>query len=489
MTPVLFWFRRDLRLSDNGALTAALAGDRAVIPVYIHAPEEELPWSPGAASGWWLHHSLQQLADACKRRGGRLILRDGPTEDALLKLCRETGADAVYANEVFEPVLTRRDQHLVTVLKKHGIALKLHAGNVLRHPATITNRSGGPYKVFTPFYRACVSDGLDLQTCSAPKRFPAVTKQFKSATLNKLNLLPPINWYGGLAQRWTPGTVAAQQHLEALEPALVGDYPECRDRPARPGTTAFSPYLHFGEISAREVAARLVAIQGDTRSTAIRNGADTLLRQLIWRDFAHYILWHFPHTSDKPFNDRFKHFKWRRRNQTQLAAWQQGRTGIPIVDAGMRELWHTGWMHNRIRMVTASFLTKNLGQHWLHGARWFWDTLVDADLAQNAMGWQWVAGCGVDAAPYFRIFNPVTQSKRFDAQGEYIRRWVPELRDLPDAAIHAPWEAKPAVLEHAGVRLGDTYPKPLVDLGQSRKDALARYHRVSGKGDPELPLI
>lgn len=455
--PILMWFRRDLRLADNPALAAALATGRPVVPVFIWCPEEEGAWKPGAASRWWLHHSLVALDDSLRQRGARLVVRTGPSLAALQDLMRETGATEVYWNRLYEPLLIARDTAV-----KAALPAQSFNGSLLHEPWTVLNQAGKPYQVFTPFYKACLAVGEPGTPRPAPQVFPTVGK-VSSVDFQRLELLPRRNWADGFADHWTPGETGAWRQLEAFP---VEHYGTERDRPDHTGTSRLSPHLHFGEISPRQVWHALRAGK--------RPNAEPYLRQLVWREFAHHLLYHFPHTPTEPLRTEFRAFPWAS-NPDQLKAWQKGRTGYPIVDAGLRELWATGWMHNRVRMIVASFLVKDLMLPWTAGAAWFWDTLVDADLANNTLGWQWTAGCGADAAPYFRVFNPMLQGAKFDPDGAYVKRWIPELARLDAPWIHAPFEAPAGVLQAAGVRLGETYPKPLVDHAQARDEALAAY--------------
>ncbi len=470
--PLLLWFRQDLRLHDNPALQAALTDADRIIPIYIH--DDNTAWSPGAASRWWLHHSLTALAETLKQLGSRLIIRCGDSTPVLQQLIDETGADAVYCNRIYEPARLKQDIQRHRQLKERGINFSVYQGNLLREPDTVRNQSGQPYKVFTPFYKCYLREGWDHQTCNRPKQLPGVSTRIKSDKLANLNLLPKIKWDHGFYEHWQPGEAGAWKQLHRFLRNDLADYHQARDIPSLQGTSRLSPHLHFGEISVRAILAEL-----DRQN--LRHQGEGFIRELIWRDFAHSVLFHFPRTTDKPFDERFNHFKWKT-SKKLLQAWQQGRTGYPIVDAGMRELWHTGTMHNRVRMIVASFLTKNGMVHWKEGAKWFWDTLVDADLAANSMNWQWVAGCGVDAAPYFRIFNPVTQSQKFDKQGLYIRQWVPELADLPNKHIHEPWKVPEDVQQETGCIIGKDYPEPILDLKATRDAALQAYkQRIVGK--------
>lgn len=467
-TTALLWLRRDLRLADNPALMHALAEAQQVIPVYIHAPEEEAPWSPGAASNWWLHRSLHSLSDALAARGSRLLIRAGNSLNCLQTLIKETRATLVCWNRLYEPAIIVRDTQIKAQLKATDISASSFNSALLFEPWEVRNQSDKPFRVFTPFWRHC-QQRLSEQALptAAPSTMPAVPP-LASLSIDELQLLPRIDWDAGMRAHWQVGEAAAQDRLQHFIDSAVTDYVAQRNLPAEHGTSTLSPYLHFGELSPRQIVAAL---------NAEGIHAEPYVRQLGWRDFAHHLLYHFPHTTDKPLDARFEKFPWDR-NAAALQAWQRGMTGVPLVDAGMRELWHTGWMHNRVRMVVASFLTKNLRIHWLQGARWFWDTLVDANLANNTLGWQWVAGCGADAAPYFRVFNPVLQAEKFDPDFAYIRRWVPELGRLPDKFIAKPWEAPAYELSKASVELDNHYPRPIVDLRLSREQALAAYGQI-----------
>ena len=474
-TTIIVWFRADLRLHDNPALYAAVNRGELIIPVYIHAPQEEGQWQRGAASCWWLHHSLASLARDLKQRGSRLILRAGNSREQLEQLIEQTGATAVYTTRGYSPTGIKRDNKIQQALRKANIDFTLYNGNLLVEPDSIHNKAGQPFKVFTPFWRTHQQHFSLPGLLPAPNHLPAVPTRLSSTALGNLELLPKLPWDKGLRNTWLVGEHAALQQLQTHTTEVSAEYPAVHDRPDIDGTSQLSPYLHFGELSVRQVAHTLMQLQ--RRKTA-QAGATALLRQLVWRDFAHHILWHFPATTDKPFNSRYDRFPWQRRTKSRLLkAWQQGQTGFPIIDAGMRQLWQTGWMHNRVRMIVASLLSKNAGIHWQLGARWFWDTLVDADLAQNSMNWQWVAGCGVDAAPYFRIFNPVLQSQKFDPRGEYIRRWVPELAGLPTKFIHQPELTPPLIQQASGVLIGTDYPEPMLDLKTSREQALQHYRQ------------
>jgi deoxyribodipyrimidine photo-lyase len=457
--PALVWFDRDLRLADNPALHRAVSDRGEVLPIFIWAPEEENPWSPGAASQWWLHQSLLELERSLARRGSRLIIRRGPTVPAILDLVRETSAQTVLWNRKLEQQLRER-----------GIAAESCPGNLLFEPGAVLNTSGKPFQVFTAFWRACQAMPAPPEPTRTPARLRAPSAWPASLDLSDLRMEPEIDWAGGLRESWRPGESGASRQLKVFARGAAASYSNDRDRPGLRGTSRLSPHLHFGEISARQV---WHALSGAT-------GAEPFLRQVVWREFSAHLLSHFPQTPLDPLRPEFRFFPWRV-DAKALRAWTRGQTGYPIVDAGMRELWHTGWMHNRVRLVAASFLIKHLLIPWQEGAHWFWDSLVDADLANNTMGWQWTAGCGADAAPYFRIFNPVLQGEKFDPDGSYVRRWVPELAKLPRQWIHKPWQAPPSALAEAGITLGKNYPRPIVEHEFARRralDALAEMRRA-----------
>jgi deoxyribodipyrimidine photo-lyase len=474
--PTLLWFRHDLRLRDNPALQAALARGGPIIPVYIWDEAGEGNWAPGAASRWWLHHSLAALDADLRERGGRLLVTQGPAAAVLERLRERTGADALYWNRRYEPAVVARDGLIKREWTEAGLEARSFNATLLFEPHTVQNREGLPFRVFTPFWRHCQARPVEEPAGSAPARWPAPEQWPDSEPLEALALRPTRNWADGFSAVWTPGENGARAQLRRFLREGVADYDQARDRPAEAGTSRLSPHLHFGEIGPRQVWAGVKALSRDSGVFPSSNGARIFLTELGWREFAHHQLFHFPHTPEQPLRDDFRAFPWRADPNGQFRqAWERARTGYPIVDAGLRQLWATGWMHNRVRMIVASFLVKHLRLPWTVGAAWFWETLVDADLANNTLGWQWSAGCGADAAPYFRIFNPMTQGAKFDPDAAYVQQWVPELRRLPAAAVHAPWEASPAVLAAAGVELGRTYPRPIVNHGEARAEALAAF--------------
>jgi deoxyribodipyrimidine photo-lyase len=466
--PVLLWLRQDLRLADHPALCAAVESGAPVIPDFLWAPWEEAEWAPGAASRWWLHESLQSLRADLEQRGSRLILRRVASDSlaTLRELLQETGARAVFWSRRYEPQLIARDRRIKEALRADAIDARSFNAALLIEPWDVRNNSGRPFQVFTPFWKHVSATCTAPEPLPAPTTLPAPRDWPASAPLEELELMPRIPWHEGMARDWQPGEAPAARQLAAFLDDGVEGYSEGRNLPATRGTSRLSPHLHFGEISPRQIwhAAR-----------PWRGGQ--FMAEIGWREFAHHLLYHFPHTPGEPLRAEYSRFPWAD-DAAQLEAWRRGRTGVPLVDAGMRELWTTGWMHNRVRMVVGSFLVKNLRLHWLEGARWFWDTLVDADLAANTLGWQWTAGCGADAAPYFRVFNPVSQGLKFDPTGDYVRRWVPELARLSGGDIHAPWEARPETLQRAGIVLGRDYPLPIVDLKRSREAALTAWQTL-----------
>ncbi|MGE0061214.1 MAG: deoxyribodipyrimidine photo-lyase [Xanthobacteraceae bacterium] len=476
---VLHWFRDDLRLHDNPALSAAVRGAAPLVCLYVRGetgPAVSPAGRPhsrplGSASRWWLAQSLRALDAALGEHRQRLVLRSGEPVATIVATAREARATRVHWNRGLGAACRALDRALIEALREAGIGATVHAPNLLAGPTPVTTKDGGPMRVFTPFWRRLRTLGPSRTPLAAPGKL-ARGPDLTGERLADWALEPSRpDWAGGLRAAWTPGEDGARQRLSDFLKQAAG-YAAERDRPDRAATSRLSPHLRFGEISAGEVfnAAQFMADEGQVPGRDI----DKFHSELGWRDFSYSLLQHNTDLAIKNLQPRFDAFPWRD-DAAGLRAWQRGRTGYPIVDAGMRELWTTGWMHNRVRMIVASFLVKHLLIDWRHGEQWFWDTLVDADPANNPASWQWVAGCGADAAPYFRIFNPVLQGRTFDPEGDYVRRWVPELGKLRDDDIHSPWLATPLDLADAGVTLGKNYPQPIVDHAAARARALEAF--------------
>ncbi len=478
MHTTLVWFRQDLRLADNPAFYAA-AEAGAVLPVYILDDETAGTWRMGEASRWWLHHSLMALREELAKHGLPLLLRRGRAADIIPRLVQEVNAKAVYWNRCYEPYAIARDTALKAQLQAGGLEVRSFNASLLYEPWEIHNKQGGVFKVFTPFWKHCMQREAPAAPLPVPAAITASPIIPPSDDISSWALLPVApDWAGGLRESWIPGEMGAQARLEQFLQEGFATYADQRDYPAQQVTTRLSPHLHFGEISPRVLWHRVYMHNSSVDSGVSSRNLTRILDEIGWREFSAYTLYHFPDLPELPYKRVFSHFPWKE-DTALFNCWKRGKTGYPIVDAGMRELWHTGFMHNRVRMIVASFLTKDLFIPWQWGAAWFWDTLVDADLANNSASWQWVAGCGMDAAPYFRIFNPTTQSQRFDQEGCYIRRWLPELKALPDDMIHAPWEASPLLLRQFGVTLGKTYPHPVVNHKTAREQAMEGYRMIT----------
>lgn len=470
MQRVIHWFRQDLRLADNPALTQA-AKQGSVLPVYILDDQAAGAWSVGAAGRCWLHYSLQSLNNNLENR---LQLFRGDADQILPELAQQHQIRTVYWNQCYEPWRLQQDREIANRLREMGVEVEIANASLLWNPGDLLKADGTAYKVFTPFYRnGCLAAPQPRRPLPRPERIMIAQGNFGGNSIAALELLPKIRWDRPLISRWKIGEQGALSQLDNfLEGGLEG-YKEGRNFPAQPHVSKLSPYLHWGEISVNQLWYEVQRL-GDS------DDVECFLRELCWREFSHSLLYHFNDLPHKNWQPKFDRFAWRR-DELLLSRWQRGETGYPFVDAGMRELWQTGYMHNRVRMVVASFLVKNLLLDWREGEAWFWDCLLDADLANNAASWQWVAGCGADAAPYFRIFNPVAQGQKFDPGGTYTRRYVPELAALPDKYLFCPWQAPAAVLERAGVALGETYPAPVVDLKHSRELALSAFKQLSSE--------
>ena len=480
--PILVWLRDDLRLADQPALHEAAARGGDVLCVYVLERDTPEVRPLGGASLWWLHHSLAALGASLKAIGGRLDLLEGRPEDLIPALACACDARAVLWTRRYDPGQVAVDGRIKDSLKLQGHAPESFNGQLLHEPWTLKTKTGGFFRVYSPFWRAAQALPPQASPLPAPKvltvaKWPA--RGPRTVTLADLHLLPSKpDWAGGLGECWTPGEAGARERLAGFLDGGIRGYAANRDRPDLPATSALSPHLRFGEITPRQI---LHAVEhANAASPGIAKDADKFMSEVGWREFAYHLLFHAPSLATVNFQERFNHFPWRDGSETELEAWRRGRTGYPIVDAGMRELWITGTMHNRVRMICASFLVKDLMVDWRVGEAWFWDTLCDADVANNPASWQWVAGSGADAAPYFRIFNPVLQAMKFDPGGSYVRKYVPELANLPDNWIHRPWEAPLAVLKAAGVELQRDYPSPIVDHGLARDRALAAFAVLKG---------
>ncbi len=469
--PILCWFRHDLRMADQPMLAAAAKSGRPVICVYILDDSDSTQWKHGSARRWWLHHSLSNLSISMEKQKLRLILRRGNSVNELIRIIDETKANSIYFSRQYDPYGTSIEKNLTERLN-NTIKLKRFRNYLLFEPDQVLNGKNEPYKVFTPFYRACLRQTTPHAPTPTANNLKNWNHALHSDSLMEWKLLPSNpDWASNFHSYWTPGEAGAHQKLDQFISGEITKYDLLRNRPDVTGTSHLSPHLHFGEISPRQI---WHAIINKANPSA---GVDAYIRQLVWRDFANNLLFHWPQFPEEPFRKEYSSFPWKP-NEKLFKKWQSGQTGYPIVDAGMRELWSTGWMHNRVRMIVASFLVKDLLIPWQQGESWFWDTLLDADLANNAASWQWVAGCGADASPYYRIFNPILQGKKFDPLGDYVRQWVPELKNLDAKHIHSPWLAPHHVLKSCGIRLNRDYPKPVVDHDIARKRALTALEKV-----------
>ncbi len=468
---VILWFRKDLRLSDHAALATAAAEGFRILPLYIREPEEAGTGPLGAAQAWWLHHSLAALQNSLEGLGSRLTLRSGHAESVLSALIAETGAAAVFWNRRYDPPGIAVDKGLKAKLIEDGIEVRTFAGQILHEPSKLKTGAGGHFRVYTPFWKALDGSGEPPEPIPAPKRLSAPDNWPKGEALESWSLLPTSpNWAKGFEAEWQPGEAGAKKRLADFVRTGLKGYRTRRDFPGEAHVSMLSPHLALGEISPATLWHATRGLSDDYSSEDYIH----FRKEVVWRDFSYHLLFHFPDLATKNWNAKFDAFPWRDAPEL-LAKWQKGQTGYPIVDAGMRQLWQTGWMHNRVRMIVASFLIKDLLIDWREGERWFRDTLVDADPASNSASWQWVAGSGADAAPFFRIFNPTSQGEKFDPEGQYVRRFVPELKAMPNKFIHKPSEAPLTVLKEAGVSLGKSYPMPIVDHGKARDAAMAAF--------------
>lgn len=476
-SPAIVWFRRDLRIADNPALCAGLATGGPVIGLYVL--EDAAFLAPGGAQRWFLHHALADLTKNLSALGIPLILRRGNAGETVLRVVNDTKAGGVFWNRRYAAAEIEEDRRVKAALGDAGVKADSSNGSLLREPWEVKTKTGGPYRVYTPFWNAVRGLGPARMVIESPRKKSPGAVPANSVSIEELDLLPTRpNWAGEFGDVWTPGEKGAQAALDAFLSGPAMTYGEDRNRPDLTGTSRLSPHLAVGTISPNQIWNAATAAIHARRIPEAEGWK--FLSEIVWREFAYHLLYFNPAMATAPLRAEFGAFPWRD-DAAALTAWKRGQTGIPIVDAGMRELWRTGWMHNRVRMIAASFLIKNLIIHWREGERWFWDTLVDADPGNNAASWQWVAGSGADAAPYFRIFNPVTQGEKFDPDGSYVRRFVPELAGLPAETIHQPWTASEKALKRAGIVLGKTYPEPIADLAETRKRALAAYDQMRGR--------
>lgn len=471
----IVWFRQDLRLEDNPALSKAAENNARILPIYILDDENAESWSMGEASRWWLHKSLESLN---KSLDENLHFFIGKADEIIPDLIEKTNATGVYWNRCYEPWRINRDKKIKTALLNNNITVRSFNGSLLFEPPNIKKQDDTPYKVFTPFYKkGCLENGplpRDLLVCPSKLIFE---KNIESKKLSELKLLPSINWYHNIQNTWSPGEKGAQHRLNNFLKTGIKNYKIGRNRPDKEFISRLSPHLHFGELSPHQA---WFSVKELRQSSETKDSIEHFLSELGWREFSNNLLYYWQNLPEINLQKKFDRFPWLD-NPKSLECWQRGMTGYPIVDAGMRQLWKTGYMHNRVRMVTGSFLVKNLMLDWRHGERWFWDTLLDADLANNSASWQWIAGCGADAAPYFRIFNPIIQGEKFDPNGDYVREYIPELSTIPTKFIHKPWEAPEEILMVAGITLDKDYPLPIVDLKSSRDRALLAFKSLAEK--------
>ena len=469
----IYWIRQDLRLNDNPALTASVKNG-SIIPIYILDDKNPKEHKIGSSSKIWLHYSLQKLK---KQFDNKLIFSKGNPEVILTELCQSESINNIFWNRVYEPWGISRDKKIKENMKREGVEINTFNGSLLWEPWQVLKNDGTPYRVFTPYYRrGCLNANKPRRPLEKPGKIDYFeVKNFKCLTIDQLNLLPKHAWKEKIIETWNIGEKAANKRLDEFVESELNDYKEGRNFPSKKNVSRLSPHLHWGEISPNTVWFKV----WDLNQLGIQHqqDTDTFLSEMGWREFSNYLLYYFPELPRKNLQKKFDNFSWDN-NPLFLKAWQKGQTGYPIIDAGMRELWSTGYMHNRLRMIVGSFLVKNLLLHWHEGEKWFWDCLVDANLASNSSGWQWIAGCGADAAPYFRIFNPITQGLKFDADGDYVRRFVPEISLLPNKFLFNPWEAPDDILKKANVKLGENYPKPIVDIKTSRQKALSAFAKL-----------
>lgn len=472
---VIVWFRKDLRLHDNPALWEA-AQQGAIIPLFIWSEQEELDYATSETARWWLHHSLMGLERELESHGLNLIVRMGSNLEQLMLICEQTKADAVYFNERHEPSIISRDRIIAGKLLSCVSEVQSFSSNLLFTPEKMLNQKNEPYKVFTSFWKKSMRESVNYPLPIPPSIIP-YNEALPSLQVEELGLLPNIPWYDKFHTYWEPGEKGAISRWQQFADEGLVHYAKESDIPSADAVSSLSAHLVWGDISVRSIWHAAKRLRDGKSDEYRQSSIDAFLRQLVWREFAYHQLIHFPTILNEPLREKFKEFPWLN-HEEELEKWQKGLTGYPLVDAGMRELWETGVIHNRVRMVVASFLVKHLLVTWLEGSKWFQQTLVDFDPANNAIGWQWVAGTGIDASPYFRVFNPTLQSQKFDSDGLYIRRWIPELAELPVPYIHEPWKAPEHILTEAKIVLGETYPLPIVEHSIARKRALEAYGEI-----------
>ncbi len=473
-TPVILLFRKDLRLHDNAALAKALASKCPIIPVYIH--DAKAGNQDGSMSKWWLHKSLIQLDLSL---GNKLNFFKSSSYECLKQIIQETGAEHIFAGRMYDPHLQKIDDELEKNLAKKSVKFHRNEGYLLKEPQLVKKSDGDDYKIFTPYYKK--NYAYDKYSIKQPKSFSQkgfdeakFLKLDNSLDIDALELMPKKKWHQKLEKFWKPGEQGAHERFEHFLNEQIKEYKLNRNRPDLGGTSLLSPHLHFGEISVRYIWHKILDLMDTQRDV---DGHNHFLSEICWREFSYYILHYFPQLQEKNWKEKFDKVEWLN-DEKALKAWQMGQTGYPIVDAGMRELWQTGFMHNRLRMICGSFLVKHLLIDWRRGAEWFWDCLVDADIANNSSGWQWVTGSGADASPYFRIFNPIIQGEKFDPDGNFTRKYVPEIAKLPTKYLFKPWEISEQMLQNYGIELGKTYPKPIIDHKQARTRALNAYNKT-----------
>ncbi len=482
MQNTLIWFRQDLRISDNPALFEAIKNSKSVTAIYILDDKKNSKIRKlGGASKWWLHYSLKDLAEnLSKNYNINLIIRKGNAKEILAKITQENQIEKIYFNRLYEPYYFQRDNEIENYFQQKNIATESFNASLLVEPWEVKNNNGEYFKVYTHFYKSCLKNINPRSPLKTPeKQDKSYNKNIFSEKLDDLHLTPKSpNWAVSFYDYWQVSEQSAQNRLYNFLENFVFDYDEKRNFPDVEYTSKLSPYLHFGQISPHQILEACELYK--TKNPNSINGINKFISEIYWREFSYNLLFNFPKLPDENFRAEFNNFPWND-DKNLLRAWQKGKTGYPIIDAGMRELWHTGWMHNRVRMIVGSLLTKHLLTHWKNGEEWFWDCLVDADLANNTASWQWVSGSGADAAPYFRIFNPIMQGEKFDPKGVYVRKWLPELKHLPNEFIHKPWQASPLILKASGVELGKDYPMPIVNMEAGRAKALEAYQIMRGK--------